>query len=176
MTKAATRAQRRRMKQAQRAHGYTAQPADRVPQASTGIKRGPVRPTKERAARGVWAVTDGDRSKAPMIDRAHDMIGVLDTQGKINHSQEQAARVFQEVVAAYIADLGIGSYRSCLNDGGGGHDGGDGNIEAKRAHDGLKKRLGAVRYLYLRTETEKPTDGKPGSIEYLRRALDGING
>jgi hypothetical protein len=132
-----------------------------------------VMPTPQRAARGQWA----DRPKgieAPMVDMAHDMIGALHCAGRITYAQEQAARLFQEILAAYLAEYGLGGYRSCLAGDTRAFDAGDGNPDAWAAHDTLKRRLGAVRYAFLRTEVDKPNGAKPQDMDALRKALDAI--
>jgi len=133
------------------------------------------RPTPERMARGIWITPDRNADEHITIDRACDMIGRLFATGQIDYAQHVAARQFQEITDAGIAELGCTGYRSCLAGGIGGHDGGDGNAVAWRAYDAMKRRLGAVRFAFLRTETEKPHDARPADLVALRNALDKFN-
>lgn len=130
-----------------------------------------LRPTSERLARGMWTTA---APRAPVIDMAEDYIGRLYAEGLIQYHHHEAARHFQAIVAAFMADLPLAGYRSCLAEGFGGYDGGDGNPAAARAYEAMKHKLGAVRFAYLRTETEKPADAKRGSVEWLRRALEAV--
>ena len=134
------------------------------------------RPTAERMRRGIWIVASRDEDAHIVIDRAVDMIGRLFATGQIDYAQHVAARQFQEIVDAGIAELGCTGYRSCLAGGIGGHDGDDGNPAAWRAYDAMKRRLGAVRFAFLRMETEKGPTEYPQDIAVLRRALDHFNG
>lgn len=127
------------------------------------------RPTPERMRRGIWAI--GTR-KAPVIDLASDMIGELFATEQITSSHHEAARLFQEIVAAYQADLGLRSYRSCLDDSTGGHDAGDGDPRAVQRYDDLKRRLGPVRFVYLRSELDKPAGAICRDLDVLKKSLD----
>jgi hypothetical protein len=135
------------------------------------------RPTPERYARGSWIEPTGkDAAAHLLIDRHVDMIGKLYATGQLSYAQEASARQFQEIVAAWLAELALAGYRSCLVDGGGGYDAGEGNPAVKAAHHAMQRRLGAVRYAFLRMETEKPSDGVPRDLAALRRALDAFAG
>lgn len=135
------------------------------------------RPTSERRARGIWLEPSGkDADDHMLIDRACDMIGRLYAQHAITYAQFEAARTFQDIVAAFHAELGIAGYRSCLADNAGGYDGSDGNPDTIRAYDAMKRRLGAVRFLFLRTECDKPSERHPGNLAALRIALDAMAG
>jgi hypothetical protein len=131
------------------------------------------RPTPERMARGIWSI--GTKT-APVIDLACDMIGELYATNQITYSQHEAARMFQDVIADYMADLALPGFRSCLAEGFGGYDSGDGDIEAARRYTALQRRCGSVRFIFLRSETDKPAGSKPGNIEALRKALDFLAG
>lgn len=132
-----------------------------------------VRPTQERMRRGQWH--EPASPLAPAFDAECDMIAALYSAGQITAGQHDAARLFQQIVASWIAELALNGYRSCLDFSGGGYDSGDGDPSVKAAHDALKAKLGAVRYLYLRSEVEKPADRSPADIGMLRTALDAIN-
>ena len=135
------------------------------------------RPTPERRARGVWQEPTGkDASDHMLRDLAPDMIGRLYTQRALNLQQHDAARDFQSIVAAFQAELGLGGYRSCLADDGGGYDAGDGNPAVFAAYEGMKRRLGAVRFMFLRSECDKGPERNPGNLALLRNALDAFSG
>jgi hypothetical protein len=131
------------------------------------------RPTPERMARGIWSI---GTKHAPVIDLACDMIGELYATNQITYAQHEAARMFQDVVSDYMADLALPGFRSCLAEGFGGYDSGDGDVEAARKYKALQLKCGAVRFIYLRSETDKPAGARPADIETLRRALDFLAG
>ena len=170
---------RRRNRKARRAEGMDA--ATPVT-ASTDLqaisapepRNAPVRVTPQRFSRGIWADSNLGRD-SPMMDLAPDMIGRLYATRQITSAQHDAARLFSEILDAWLVELALPGYRSCLAGGSGGYDGGDGNPEAARAHDRMKSKLGSVCYLYIRSELEKPADREPASLKMLRLALDKIN-
>jgi hypothetical protein len=126
-------------------------------------------PTPERRAMGVWHTTkDGTQ------DMAHDMIGRLATEGKLTSQQVESARVFQETRAAYVAELGINGFKSCLAGGSGGYDAGDGNPESIRAYSKIENAVGPKHIWMLRQECDKLASDKPWSIAGLRDALDAM--
>lgn len=130
------------------------------------------RPTAERRARGIWHLPKGaGKSDRPMFDRAEDMIGRLYAEGQITDGQEMAARQWQEIRAAYEAELGTKGYRSCLDIGSGGYDGSDGNPAVMREYRRLLRALGSAAAI-LRRECSKGPEDKPGQIAFLRVALD----
>ncbi len=131
------------------------------------------RPTKERLARGVWF--EGSR-KAPLIDMAEDMIGRLAQERKLTPPQVDAARLFQQLRADYVAELDVTGFKSCLAGGSGGYDSGDGNPEAKRAYEALQEKIGRVKVACLVVECEKAGDQHPWSLDVLRTALDAVGG
>jgi hypothetical protein len=131
------------------------------------------RPTAERRARGIWHLPTGQgKSDRPMFDRAEDMIGRLYAEGQIDDGQEMAARQWQEVHAAYRAELDVKSYRSCLDISSGGYDGGDGNPRAVAEYRRLTKALGASATAILSIECAKGPERQPQHIAFLRIALD----
>lgn len=130
------------------------------------------RPTAERRARGVWHTPKGQgKSDRPMFDRAEDMIGRLYAEGQLTDGQEMAARQWQEIHAAYEAEIGCKGYRSCLDISSGGYDGSDGNPAVMREYRRLLKALGSAAAI-LRRECAKGPDEQPGQIAFLRVALD----
>lgn len=130
------------------------------------------RPTAERRARGIWHMPKGQgKSDRPMFDRAEDMIGRLYAEGQLTDGQEMAARQWQEIHAAYEAEIGCKGYRSCLDIGSGGYDGSDGNPAVMREYRRLLKALGSAAAI-LRRECAKGPDDKPGDIAWLRLALN----
>lgn len=130
------------------------------------------RPTAERRARGIWHMPKGQgKSDRPMFDRAEDMIGRLYAEGQLTDGQEMAARQWQEIHAAYEAEIGCKGYRSCLDISSGGYDGSDGNPALMREYRRLLRVLGSAAAI-LRRECAKGPDDKPGHIAFLRVALD----
>lgn len=136
---------------------------------------GKTTPTPERKRRGVW-MPPAKGQAGPYVDIASDMIGALLQSGKISHSQEQAARLFMDLRAGYVAELGVAGYGSCLDQGGGGYDSGDGNPEAIRAYRSMEDRIGWVKSALLQIETAKGAEDKPHDLGALRNALDVVNG
>ncbi len=132
-----------------------------------------LRPTAERMAQGgKWHQA---APGAPSVDiTGGDMLGRLYAAGEIAKHHHDAGRDFQALLAAYHADMGLGSYRSCLDIGAGGYDATDGNAAIARRFAAMLLKIGTPRYLYLRTELDKPHDAKPASVEMLRRALEGL--
>ena len=161
---------RRRHKNRQRENKPPQAPA---PESETIVAEKAIRPTVERYALGQWH--KASRS-GPVVDLCHDMIAALHTAGQISYGQEQNARLFQEVRAAWLGELALSGYRSCLDIGATGYDATDGNPAAIKSHDAMKQRLGVVRYLYIATEVEKGPHQVPASMVTLRRALDAIGG
>lgn len=162
-------ARRRHKKKHQDNHA----PKEAAPETGVIVAEKAIRPTAERFARGQWH--RASRS-GPVVDLCHDMIAALHTDGDISYAQEQNARLFQEVRAAWLGELALSGYRSCLDIGATGYDATDGNPAAIKSHDAMKRRLGVVRYLYIATEVEKGSHQVPASLETLRRALDAIGG
>ena len=131
------------------------------------------RPTAERRARGIWHMPKGQgKSDRPMFDRAEDMIGRLYAEGQLTDAQEMAARQWQELRAAYQAELGVKGYRSCLDISSGGYDGSDGNPRVVAEYRRLTKALGASASSILAQECSKGPERKPQHIAFLRIALD----
>jgi len=165
-----SKAARRRQKRAvERFQALAATPG---PKEAEDAPTGEIlRPTVERQAKGMWAEL---KPRAPAIDLACDYIGKLYAMKLIEYHHHEAARLFQGIVAAFQADLPIGGYRSCLAEGFGGYDAGDGNPEAVREYERMKRKLGAVRFIYLRNETAKPADARVRDVDVLKRALDAV--
>jgi len=104
----------------------------------------------------------------------HDAVARLYDLGQINYAQEQAARHIQEAHAAFRAELGLSTGRSCLDIGPVGHDEGDGNVEAYLAYRRITERLttwqrGAIEWTVCSGKT-------PGNLPLLRGALDVVAG
>ena len=129
------------------------------------------RPTAERLAKGIWTVAG---RSAPAIDDACDYIGRLYAMKLIEYHHHEAARMFQDIVAAFMADLPIAGFRSCLAGGSGAYDSCDGNPAAVKAYDAMKRKLGAVRFAYLRTQVDKPSDAPIKDVDVLRNALEKV--
>jgi hypothetical protein len=167
-----SKAARRRERQKRAVERFHALAATSAPKEAEGAPTGEIlRPTAERQAKGMWAEL---KPRAPAIDLACDYIGKLYAMKLIEYHHHEAARLFQSIVAAFQADLPIGGYRSCLAEGVGGYDAGDGNPEAMREYERMKRKLGAVRFIYLRNETAKPADARVRDVDVLKRALDAV--
>lgn len=139
--------------------------------------RDPAKPTDERRAHGVWVEPKGlAKHTSPMVDLAPDLIGVLYQTKRITSAQEQAARMFQELRAGYVAELGTKGYGSCLADNQSGYDDSDGNPEAIAAYRSLERRLGRINIALLQVECEKGPDAKPWDVIALRTVLDMVAG
>jgi len=135
------------------------------------------RPTPQRLAQGKWATPQGaGKSQQPMVDLASDMIGALYEAKKISIAQEQAARLFQQLRDAYLAEFDLSGFKSCLAGGVSGYDDSDGNPEAKKAYEDLEKRIGMVKTAILEIECAKGPDRKPNDLIALHRALDAVAG
>lgn len=162
--------QRRELKKANRAAQQPAS-ASRPDLGVVTANRSEItaQPTPERRAMGVWHTTkDGTQ------DMAHDMIGRLATEGKLNSQQVESARVFQETRAAYVAELGVSGFKSCLAGGSGGYDAGDGNPEAIRAYRKIENAVGPKHIWMLRQECDKLANDRPWSLTGLQAALDAM--
>lgn len=130
------------------------------------------RPTAERLARGTWHIAS---KEAPAVDVTSDMVGRLLASRQITQSQEQAARTWQELRRAYLAELPeISGYRSCIDPSVPGFDDGDGDpviierfrkIELALGHEGRRIML------WVCDQDERPYD-----VRLLRWALDVVAG
>lgn len=134
-----------------------------------------VRPTPEREARGKWAERRIGARIAPAVDLHHDTIARLHEAGHISAAQEQAARDWQELRAAYLAEYpDVRGYGSCLDIGVGGHDDSDGDPAILLAYRRIEARLSPRMALELRRVCED--DLPPGSLLILGMALDAVAG
>lgn len=163
-----SKTQRRRKRKAANQQATTAPTADlRI--VTAPISATTTQPTAERRARGTWHVT-----KIGLQDIACDLIGRLAVDGLLTGQQVEAARLFQEIHAAYVAELGTVGYRSCIAGGSGGYDAGDGNPEAIRAYNRMAATVGPKHLWILRQDCAKGPDDRSWSIEGLRSALDAM--
>ena len=145
--------------------------------APSGQKIRAVRPTAERIMQGKWATPQGlDKRSQPMVDLASDMIGALYQSKQINTSQEQAARTFQELWAAYRSEIGASEFRSCLAGGVGAHDDGDGNPAVYAAWYSLCNRIGRISVAAIKMNVERNAGEKPVNLQALKSALDRVAG
>ena len=104
------------------------------------------------------------------------MIGVLFEDGRITGSQEQAARTFQQLRAAFLAALGTRGFGSCLADNQAGYDSGDGDGEAEAAYNSLVEKIGKPRAACLCREVNRESRQKPINLRLLRLSLDAVVG
>jgi len=135
----------------------------------------PQRPTAQRMARGTWAMPQGaKKSEQPMVDMTEDMIGYLHTKQIISDAQLNAARAWQELRAAYVAEWPETSgYKSCLNGEQPGYDDSDGNPEVVKRYDDIKRSIGRE---YFNEVVRVCLDSlPPRHIHILRCALDAVN-
>ena len=169
----ASKAQRRRNKR--RANDHTD-----VPEVSGGqalqlravAKRKSTKPTPERQSRGVWVKGKEDQ---PDVDTASDMAGVLYHKREINQAQLEAARAFQEVRAAYVAEIGTVGYKSCLAGGFGGHDESDGNPEVFKAYRHFTQSLAKQQLRALEVGLDMSPDEAGSLIVWkIRNALEAL--
>ncbi len=134
------------------------------------------RPTDERRAHGSWAEPQGgQKSRQPVIDLAVDAIGRLLVQNKISSAQEQAARQYQQLRAAYLAEFpDIGGYKSCLAGGTPGYDDGDGNAAVIAEYRRMEGRLNLMQRRELLWVCDM--GNRPTNLVLLRKALDILGG
>ena len=123
-------------------------------------------------AKGVWTQPKGmGKNEIPVTDIASDTIGLIHYRGQITSRQEQAARSFQAIRAAYLAELPeISGYKSCIAGDVPGHDDGDGDPVVIARYRKIERELGKqgrVEMLLVCADNEQPR-----SIELLRWALD----
>jgi hypothetical protein len=133
------------------------------------------RPTSERKSRGTWAEPQGmGKHERPVVDLASDEIGRLYQAGRITGSQEQAARLYQELRAAYLAELpDVRGYKSCLAGSVPGYDDSDGDAQIIASWRKMEARMNLAqrREMLIVCDMEQ----RPRSIEMLRAALDAIS-
>lgn len=134
------------------------------------------RPNALRKSRGAWAIPKGmGKHEQPAVDMASDMIGVLYVGRQISSQQEQAARHYQELRAAYLAELpDVRGYKSCLAGSVPGFDDSDGCAETIAAFRSLERRLTMPQRREMLIVCDM--DERPRNIEMLRAALDAIGG
>jgi hypothetical protein len=134
------------------------------------------RPTDQRKARGTWAEPKGiGKHMLPVIDLASDMIGQLFQAKHISSAQEQAARHYQELREAYLAELPeVRGYKSCIAMSAPGHDESDGDPQTIAAYRSMERKLSFAQ----RRELTRVCDmnEKPRNLDFLRSALDAIGG
>ena len=166
--------QRRKTRRAQKRTLASMTAPHRPKRASQPLPSGPVeRPTPERAARGRW--TQPDEKSAALVDLQSDVVGWLYETQQITTQQEHAARTFQSLRAAYMAELPeVSGYRSCLAGSTQGFDDGDGDpvvIVEYRTIERIVGLRGRVELLRV-CEDQQP----PVSLPILAAALDAIAG
>ena len=168
---AARRRNKKRLAEAAKASNHTLPPKI-IQRPLTGPhSASTARPTPERLQRGTWAEPQGmGKDMQPTVDLTADMIGIMYEHKMISTSQEQAARLFQELRAAYLAELGTSGYGSCLADNQQGYDGSDGNPAVIAEYRALERKIGRIKTACLVLMTE----GKRVDLTALRRALDAV--
>lgn len=126
-------------------------------------------PTAERIAKSTWHRAG---SASPMVDKAPDMVSRLRNERVLSEAQFEAAQAFMEIRAAYVAELCVNGFKSCLAGGIKGHDDSDGNAAAVREYEALKERVGRIPTAILIAECEKGPDKHPRDLGALKNALD----
>lgn len=162
--------ERQELKQAVGVAGMSDLPASEAAERAGEASR----PTTERRKRGTWAEPQGmGKHERPVVDLASDEIGRLFQAGRITGAQEQAARQYQELRAAYITELpDVRGFKSCLAGSVPGFDDGDGNPEVIAAWRKLDGRLSQQQRREMLLVCDM--DERPRNIETLRAALDAI--
>jgi hypothetical protein len=141
-----------------------------LPKTQNGTHESAERPTEQRAAIGHWVQGDGKHQ-----DLAADMIGLLLVSRQITPEQEQAARHWEQLRAAYIAEMpDLRVIKSCLNNDVRGHDDSDGDPEALAAYREMMDKLTPAQESEVLHVVDRRT--KPRDLGTLRAALDVIGG
>lgn len=133
-------------------------------------------PTPQQESKGWWVRAKGPGRTEAVVNLASDMIGRLRCEGAITHEQEQAARLFQELRADFLAELGTRGYGSCLDPATGGYDGSDGDPQAMEAYRRMERRVGGSMMAVLSAECDKGAQQRPHMIGLLRAALTAVWG
>lgn len=145
--------------------------ATHAPDQATDNRKA-TRPTGERMARGRWRLPQGmGKHDQPVIDTSADIIGQMHDAGQISNGQEQAARHWQALRAAYIAEFpDVSGFKSCLAGNVPGFDDGDGDEQVIREYRNLEARLSRTQRIEVLHVCE---DGyRPRDIAILRGALN----
>jgi hypothetical protein len=132
------------------------------------------RPTSQRMSRGTWAKPQGmGKHERPVVDLASDEIGRLYQAGRITGTQEQAARQYQELRAAYLAELpDVRGFKSCLAGSVPGFDDSDGDPQVIAAWRKCEGRLSQAQRREMLIVCDM--DERPRSLGVLLDALDAI--
>lgn len=164
--------ERQKLRQAVSAYQKGEQP---VSGPEIGLSAESSRPTSERKSRGTWAEPSGmGKHERPVVDLASDEIGRLFQAGRITGSQEQAARQYQELRAAYISELpDVRGFKSCLAGSVPGYDDSDGDPQTIAAWRKLDGRLSHPQRREMLLVCDM--DERPRNIDVLRAALDAIS-
>ena len=170
----ASKKRRKRVKQAMQSSAPVARPQERHTVTTVTVKA--VRPTIERKRRGAWAVPHGaGRGEQPMVDMANDVIAVMYLNKMINSRQEQAARTWQELRRAYMAELpDISTYKSCLAGSVPGFDDGEGNPQVIAQYRAIEAKLSTDQRRAILQACDM--NQRPQRNQILRDALDVVAG
>ena len=136
----------------------------------------PLAPTPQQADKGVYARARGPGRTEYVVNLASDMIGRLLAERQITPQQEQTARAFQGLYAAWCEELGLSGFKSCLDIAVAGHDESNGRPEVVAAYTALRDRIGRVKIAVLTVETAKGAHERPNDLGALRNALDVAEG
>lgn len=127
-------------------------------------------PTPQQAAKPGWLKPE--RGK-PWIRL--DMIGLMHERGFLTDAEEQAARIFQQLRAEYLAELGTRGFGSCLADNMRGHKSDDGRAEIIIEYRYIETKVGYSVISHLAGEVFKTADEKPHQPGQTKYALQRIS-
>ena len=134
------------------------------------------RPTPQQMAHGAYQMPTGPgKQDRPIYNAASDMIGALHHAGKITDGQEQAARHWQQLRRAYVAELpDVQGFKSCIAGNVPGYDDGDGDPAIIAEYRSMEARLSRSQRIEVLHVCE---DGnRPRQVDLLRAALDVVSG
>lgn len=168
---ARTKAARRRLRRQQAAQSATQGQA--TSQATDTTEKPDNAPTPEQRRQGSYVRNKPQGAKAELwLNTTPDCIAALHTTGRIDDSQEQAARDYEALWRAWSAELGVSEGRSCLDMTPVGHDDGEGDAQIAglmRKADAAMGRAGAQEVYQVVIRGRWPRD-----VVLLRRALDAL--
>lgn len=133
------------------------------------------RPTPERMAKGSFRMPKGAlRQILPAHDEHHDCVAAMHKAGLLTDSQEASARVWQELRADVLAEIGVKEARSCLDMTQAGYDSDDGNPDLMRRWREIEIELGSLRVGILDWTVLR--GHKPIRLSLLQSSLDILAG
>ena len=166
------RAKKRNRAKGGAAHAIKKARAVEMPSTATyaPAERRAVRPTKERIAKG--GIVLPDAKGAPAI--AEDELTRLHRAGAILADEADAGRDYANVAHAARQSMGLRGMTSCLADGVGAHDGGDGIASIEARWREMTNRLDAGMRSILDAVAIEGRTCPQGQVLTLRRALAAV--